>query len=219
MLKMKKTIAILLSIALLFSLSISAVAVEAYADEQWESFSAGGSRAIQVEVGAHHNLVLMNDGTVWAWGWNNFGQLGDGTTEDRLTPTRVIGLYNVVSISGGSHHSLAMKSDGTIWAWGDNRYGQLGDGTINANRLQPVQIPGLSDIAEISAGNFHSLALGLDGTAWAWGYNWFGQLGDGTQTNRLQPVQIPGLSDIAEISAGNTHSLAMGSDGTVWACA
>jgi alpha-tubulin suppressor-like RCC1 family protein len=84
-----------------------------------------------------------NDGTVWAWGYNFFGQLGDGTTTQRTTPVQVPGLTGVIAVAGSSYHSLAVRNDGTVWAWGNNGYGQLGDGT-STQRTSPVQVSGLS---------------------------------------------------------------------------
>ncbi|NMC00696.1 MAG: hypothetical protein GYA35_10490, partial [Thermoanaerobaculaceae bacterium] len=166
--------------------------------------------------GYYHSLALKSDGTVWAWGHNNYGQLGDGTTTDRLTPVQVQNLTNIVAIAGGSSHSLALKSDGTVWAWGYNNYGQLGDGTTT-NRLTPIQVQNLTNIVAITGGGSHSLALKSDGTVWAWGYNRYGQLGDGTTTNRYVPIQVQNLTNVIAIAGGGSHSLALKSDGTVWA--
>ncbi len=163
-----------------------------------------------------HELALKNDGTVWAWGDNNLGQLGDGTTTNRYTPVQVLGLSGVTAIAAGYGHSLALKNDGTVWAWGYNSNGQLGDGTTT-NRYTPVQVTGLSGVTAIAVGRSHSLALKNDGTVWAWGYNYRGQLGDGTTTNRYTPVQVLGLSGVTAIAAGEMHSLALKNDGTVWA--
>lgn len=169
---------------------------------------------IRIEGGEQHSLALRADGTVWAWGQNGFGQLGDGTTTGRSTPTQVTGLTNVTAIAGDYYHSLALRSDGTAWAWGYNDEGQLGDGTTT-NRLLPVQVSGLTDVMAIAGGYHHSLALRSDGTVWAWGENFYGQLGDGTTTNRLLPVQVSGLTGVTAISEGAWHSLALLSDGTV----
>ena len=98
-----------------------------------------------------HSLALKSDGTVWAWGYNNYGQLGDGTTTDRHTPVSVSGLTGVTAIAGGYGHSLALKSDGTVWAWGYNSYGQLGDGTTT-DRHTPVDVSGLSGVTAIAGG-------------------------------------------------------------------
>jgi alpha-tubulin suppressor-like RCC1 family protein len=110
-----------------------------------------------VAAGGSHSLALKTDGTVWAWGSNAYGQLGDGTTIDRTSPVQVAGLSSVVSIAAGGDHSLALKNDGTVWSWGRNDSGQLGDGTTT-NRSNVVQVSGLSGAQLISAGTAHSLA-------------------------------------------------------------
>ncbi|HZH79216.1 MAG TPA: hypothetical protein VEY88_24530 [Archangium sp.] len=150
----------------------------------------GISDGLGVAGGISHSLVLRQDGTVWACGGNGSGQLGDGTTTNRLTPVRVSGLSAVSAISAGSYQSLALKHDGTVWSWGYNGFGQLGDGTTT-HRYSPVLVPGLSQVVSISGGsNMHSLALTLDGSSWAWGYNGNGQLGDGTAIDRYSPVRV-----------------------------
>ncbi|MBI5562016.1 MAG: hypothetical protein HY894_04055 [Deltaproteobacteria bacterium] len=152
---------------------------------------AGAAQAVtpMVDGGLYHSVLLNADGTVWAWGWNGYGELGDGTTTDRLTPVQVSGLTGVVSVAAGFYYSLALKSDGTVWAWGYNYYGQLGDG-ITTSRYTPVQVSGLTGVVSVAAGGYHSLAVNADGTVWAWGYNVNSQLGDGTMTDRYTPVQV-----------------------------
>lgn len=148
--------------------------------------------------------------SVSAWGGNSFGQLGDGTTTNRLTPVQVSGLSGLTLIAAGAEHTLALKSDGTLWAWGYNFYGWLGDGTTT-DRLTPVEVSGLSGVSAIAAGEQHSLALKSDGTVWAWGRNLDGQLGDGTTTRgRLTPVQVGGLSGVMAIASGSYYNMATG---------
>ncbi|REF00287.1 hypothetical protein [Thermomonospora umbrina] len=172
-----------------------------------------------VSAGEYHSLAVKPDGTVWAWGKNNAGQLGDGTTTNRNTPVQVPGLSGVTAVAAGQEFSLARKSDGTVWAWGANGSGQLGDGTTT-NRMSPVQVSGLTSATTIAAGPFHSLAVRSDGTMRAWGGNGSGQLGDGTNTQRSTPIQISGLTGVSTwegaVSAGQ-HSLAVKDNGTVWA--
>ena len=169
-----------------------------------------------VSTGYSHSLALDLDSTVWVWGNNSNGQLGDSTYTTRHTPVKVSKLTDVKAVSAGLWHSLALKENGTVWAWGRNEYGRLGDGT-NTTRHTPVQVSGLSGAAAISGGGAHSLALKEDGTVWAWGSNFFGQLGDGTMDDKLTPVQVKGLTDVVAVSAGSLHSLAVKIDGTVWA--
>ena len=182
----------------------------------------GQSGITAIAGGYSHSLALKKDGTVWAWGNNDYGQLGDGTEIDRATVVQVSGLSGITAIAGGYSHSLALKNDGTVWAWGSNDYGQLGDGS-RADKKTAVQVSGLSGITAISGGYYHSLALKNDGTVWAWGNNDNGQLGDGTTMYATTAVQVSeqnepsGLSRITAIAGGGLHSLALREDGTVWA--
>jgi len=164
----------------------------------------------------HYTIALRYDGTVWSWGRNDRGQLGDGTTTRRLTPVQVQGLNNVTAVSAGDNHAIALRNDGTVWAWGYNWYGQLGDGTI-IEHYTPLQVQGLNNITAVSASERHTVALREDGTVWAWGDNLGGQLGDGTTTARHTPVQVQGLNNVTAVSAGDRHTIALRNDGTVWA--
>jgi alpha-tubulin suppressor-like RCC1 family protein len=165
------------------------------------------------------SLALKADGTVWGWANNDKGQAGVGGTAVLSGPTKGP-LSNVIAISGGSGETgLALKSDGTVWSWGRGINGELGRGSSPAFDTSVLQIGGLSNIVAISMGNQHAMALKSDGTVWAWGDNFYGELGDGTTTNRNIPVQVPGLASCVAIAAnGNAgaHSMALKSDGTVW---
>ena len=132
---------------------------------------AGLGGVVAVAAGPNFSLAAGADGgTVWAWGANGFGQLGDGTTTWRRTPVRVGGLAGVVAVAAGAAHSLALGADGTVWAWGGNYQGELGDGTT-VDRAAPARVAGLAGVVGIAAGTSFSLALGADGTVWAWGSN------------------------------------------------
>ncbi|MFC5703293.1 Ig-like domain-containing protein [Cohnella faecalis] len=172
---------------------------------------------VQVDGGKEFTLALKADGTVWAWGYNGEGQLGNGTTTDSLTPTQVSGLSDITAIAAGDTHGLALKSDGTVWAWGDNVYGVAGylDQDSNAYITIPVQVSNLSDVKSISAGSLYSLALKADGTVWAWGYNNAGQLGNGSDSREF--TQVSTINNVVAIAAGLNHNLAVKNDGTVWA--
>jgi alpha-tubulin suppressor-like RCC1 family protein len=165
-------------------------------------------------------LALKADGTVWGWGSNEFGELGDGTTTQRLSPVQTSGLSDAVAIATGGSHSLALKSNGTLWAWGDNASGQLGDGT-NVDKLTPIQVTSLSDVVAIAAGYKFSVALKKDGSVWTWGDNTSGQMANGTTTDRNTPGQVANLRGVVAIAAGYGHVLALKSDGatsgTLWA--
>ena len=142
----------------------------------------------------YHGLALKQDGTVWAWGANFLGQLGDGTlTELRLAPAQVPGLTGVTAITALGSCTHALKQDGTVWAWGYNAHGELGDGT-RTDRMTPVQVQDLTGVTAIAAGLTHTLFLKGDGSVWATGMNAENQLGDGTTTDRLSPVQVQGLN-------------------------
>ena len=118
----------------------------------------------RVAAGGSHSLVILSDGSLWSYGYNNHGQLGDGSTADHYVPVRVAGLSGVTQVAGGDMHTLALRSDGTVWAWGYNGTGQLGDGTTT-DRTRPVRVAGLNGVTHIAAGDFFSLAVRSDGTA------------------------------------------------------
>lgn len=161
----------------------------------------------KVVGGDSHSLALNQDGTIWAWGNNGNGQLGDGTAVNKNTPIQVPGLSNVVKIAAGAYHSLAIKSDGTLWNWGSWGVG---------NSSVPIKVDGLSNIVDVAAGNYYTLALKSDGTVWAWGYN-CGNLGDGSNEDRYSPVQVQNLTDVKAIYAICNSSFAIKNDGTIWA--
>jgi alpha-tubulin suppressor-like RCC1 family protein len=172
---------------------------------------------VAIAAGSYHSLALGVDGTVWTWGANSYGQLGDGTTTPRSVPVQVLGLDGVVAISAGYYHSLALRVDGSVWAWGDNLNGQLGDGTTT-RRFVPVRVPGLSGVVALGGGGRHSLALGTDGAVWVWGSNSDGQLGNGqASVGSSVPVRQQGLSGVVALDGGDAHSLVQRTDGTLWA--
>jgi alpha-tubulin suppressor-like RCC1 family protein len=173
---------------------------------------------VAIATGNAHSLALKKDGTVWAWGNNEFGQLGNGTNKSSFVPVQVKGLKDVVAIAAGSNHSLVLKKDGTVWAWGEVWFDLLNENSRLVYSSVPVQIKGLKDVVAIAAGEHHSLGLKKDGTVWAWGDNFFGQLGNSPREKySLVPVQVKGLKDILAIATGEWHSLAIKKDGTVWA--
>jgi len=187
-----------------------------------------------IAAGRQHSAALKEDGTVWTWGENGFGQLGDDTHDDRYAPVQVLGpggtgfLAGVKAISSVSSHTTALKEDGTVWAWGYNYYGWLGDGTTSS-RSTPVQVLGpggagfLTGVKAVAAGYQHTVAVKNDGIVWAWGRNEDGQLGDNTTTDRLTPVQVLGpggagfLTGVKAVTAGWYFTAALKEDGTVWA--
>jgi alpha-tubulin suppressor-like RCC1 family protein len=189
----------------------------------------------QVSAGGSHNLGVRSDGTAWAWGNNSYGKLGDGfatfafynyetcefidCVSNRSSPVSVVGGFtDWCQVSAGSYHNLGVRSNGTIWAWGDNGQGQLGDYTIYASSSPVSVVGGFTDWCQVSAGAIHSLGVRSDGTAWAWGNNGQGQLGDYTTYCSSSPVSVVGgFTDWCQVSAGGYHSLGGRSNGTLWA--
>jgi alpha-tubulin suppressor-like RCC1 family protein len=188
--------------------------------DQSSPISPGLSDCIAVSGGGDqleaHSMALKSDGTVWSWGSNLYGGLGDGGTTSTSTPAQITSLSGITAISAGGWHSTALRNDGTVWTWGWNADGQLGDGSTT-DRTVPFQVGGLSGVTSIKAGTYHVLALRNDGTVWAWGDNEYGQIGIGTTvTDQTTPIQVSGLSGVIKIATGRFFSLALKSDGTVW---
>jgi len=183
----------------------------------------GGAAALATAAGQNHSLAVRTDGSVWAWGSNSNGQLGEGTPgllNAASEPRRVGAANDWAQISAGAAHStFAIKTNGTLWAWGYNTYGQLGDNTTT-QRPAPIQIGDNTDWAEV-ASSHHTLAVRTDGSLWAWGYNAYGQVGNGykgTTGNALvrQPTRIGTANDWARVAAGQYFSLALKTNGTLW---
>ena len=154
---------------------------------------AGLSNVVALSGGWDHALALKSNGTVWAWGQNNLGELGDGTTNSRAAPVAVCNLINIISVSGGDWHSTALASNGTVWKWGRNESGQLGLGftnTVTTPNPIPVQIPGFSNVVLASARDWHNIAVKRDGTVWVWGDNRSDCCGNASGINVLSPTKM-----------------------------
>lgn len=167
-----------------------------------------------ISAGDRFTLALLANGTVMAWGDNQYGQMGNGSTTYSALPVPVEGLVGVTAVAAGGGQSLAVLSDGKVMAWGDNQYGQLGNGTTTDSDVHEV-VSGLSDVTAAASGSLHSMALLPNGTVDTWGDNGSGQLGDGTFHDRSKPGPVPGLIGVTQISAGQQFSVALESDGEV----
>ena len=165
-----------------------------------------------VALGYYHSATITKDGSLYMWGENNYGQLGDGSTHtDRYTPIKI--MDNVASVSLGNSYSAAITKDGSLYMWGYNDYGQLGNGTLSSYNPNPVKI--MDNVASVSLGNSHSAAITKDGSLYMWGKNDDGQLGDGTSSLfRSKPVKI--MDNVASVSLGGNHSAAITKDSNLY---
>ena len=167
-----------------------------------------------------HILAIDNSGQLWAWGWNEYSQLGDGTTGgNKTTPTKIKEGTIFTSVAAGFFHSLAIDNSGQLWAWGSNSSGQVGDGTIENIKNTPTKIKEGTKFITVAAGWNHSLAIDNSGQLWTWGQNNDGQLGDGTsgeENNKNTPTKIKEGTKFTTVSAGVEHSLAIDNSGQLW---
>jgi len=177
-----------------------------------------GTGVAGVAAAREHTCARKSDGTLWCWGRNSSGRLGNGTMTDSLRPVEVTGLGNaVVDVQASNAHTCARKTDGTLWCWGGGGSGQVGDGSLG-DEPSPVQVIVLgANVVEVATGGAHTCARKGDGTLWCWGLNSTGQVGDGTKMNRSSPVQVTALgADVRGVAAGITHTCARKGDGTLW---
>jgi alpha-tubulin suppressor-like RCC1 family protein len=187
-----------------------------------------------ISAGNAHSLGLKSNGTLWAWGRNDLGQLGDGSTTQRNTPMQIGTDTNWLKVAAGNCYAISLKTNGTLWGWGNNQYGQLGLGAtwtefynededyyywgwLTENKNAPTQTGTNSDWFNITTGDSHVFAIKTNGTLWAWGYNFSGQLGDSTQSNRYTPRLIGSVSDWSLITAGGYYTLGLKTNRTMWA--
>jgi alpha-tubulin suppressor-like RCC1 family protein len=203
--------------------------------------AASGPGIATMSVGGGHTCAARTDGTVWCWGYDAHGQLGDGTTGDvnhiRSSPVRVrhgsSALRGVAKVAAGDGHTCVVRTDSTVWCWGEASSGQVGDGTTGDAtthlRLRPVQVrrgsAHLTSVTQLAAGGGHTCALRTDGSVWCWGTDGYGQLGDGTTGDptyhlRTKAVRVRKgdgyLGGVVAIAAGFTHSCAVRKDGSAW---
>jgi len=187
------------------------------------------SDVVAVSAGGHHNMAIRSDGSLWAWGRNELGQVGDGTTEARMAPVRI--MDNVRAVSAGQEHTMAIRDDGSLWAWGSSRFGNLGNGLSSdghmASAANPNPIRIMDNVTAVSTSGDHTMAIRGDGSLWAWGINWHGQLGIGIfgapttygmpsnpDSYRSSPVRV--LDNVVAVSAGRGITMAIRSDGSLW---
>lgn len=176
----------------------------------------------QIAAGGRHTCVIKKDDSVWCWGDNSLGQLGDGTVEARSGPVQVVALAGngVAEISGGIDHTCARTGGGDVYCWGDNLHGQLGvvdpEGMKVPGGGVPRKVEGLPPTKSISAGGKHTCVVEQAGLVWCFGENGTYQLGDGTTDERPAPVKIDGVDNIAVVQNGDEHTCAQQQDGLLW---
>jgi len=170
---------------------------------------------ISIFNGGDSVTAIKTDGTLWTWGYNFYGQLGDNTIVDKSSPIQLGALTTWSQSASGAYHTLAIKTDGTLWSWGSNEVGQLGSNTV-VYRSSPVQVGALTTWSKIASGRKYTIAIKTDGTLWSFGYGTIGNLGDGTAITRSSPVQVGSLTTWSQISAGQNHTIATKTDGTIW---
>ena len=177
-----------------------------------------GAHAETLATGFNHACAVLPVGTVWCWGWNNRGQLGNlalGTQDQSTTPVQVDTITNVTSVSLGYEHSCALLGNSTVWCWGANSYGQLGNNDT-ATSVAPVQVSNITTATSIALGTYHSCALLADETVWCWGNNFNSRLGHGGTDQSNVPVQVSNITGVESIALGNAHSCAVKTNDGVW---
>ena len=182
------------------------------------SIAGGFNDWCDISAKGYHTVAIKDNGTIWSWGENVGGKLGDGTTVNKSSPVSVVGGFaDWQKISASIVSTGGIRSNGTIWTWGCNNSGQLGNGTT-VNRCSPVSlVGGFADWSQISMGVSHSMAIRSNGTLWSWGAGVNGRLGDGTVANKSSPVSvIGGFTDWCEMNAGSNSSSAIRTNGTMW---
>jgi alpha-tubulin suppressor-like RCC1 family protein len=169
-----------------------------------------------VSNGAYHTCAIKSTGSLWCWGDNAYGPVGDGTGIDRLVPTQVGTAMDWAVVSAGSLHTCGVRTDGSLWCWGENTFGQLGDGTWT-ERLAPVRVGTGTDWVSVEAGSLHTCGVRTDGSLWCWGDNIFLQGGAPDDVNEVNsPVQVGTDTDWRSVVGGSHRNCATRVEGTLW---
>jgi len=180
--------------------------------------SSSAACVVQVAAGGTFTCVRKSDGTLWCWGGNSNGELGDGTTTDHYDPVQTLfKSLTVEEVAAGPDHACAVLSDGSVWCWGGNSDGELGDGTTTA-ASSPVPVTGLDHgVTDVATSQFHTCAVKGDGSVWCWGGDYVGQLGNGTTNSSTVPIEVTSLPIRAvQVTAGYYETCVVGDDGSVW---
>jgi alpha-tubulin suppressor-like RCC1 family protein len=180
---------------------------------------AGGTNWSEVATGITHTAAIRTNGTLWLWGNNTNGRLGDNTITSRSSPAQTVsGGTDWKQVACGDGHTAAIKTNGTLWTWGNNATGQLGSNNTTSRSSPAQTVSGGANWKQVACGNDFTAVIKTDDTLWLWGNNTSGQLGDNTRTHRSSPVQtIAGGTNWKQVSCGNTMAVAIKTDGTLWA--
>ena len=173
---------------------------------------------VQISVAQDQMSAIRANGTAWCWGYNGYGRLGDGTTTNRSSPVSVVGGFTDWVLISAGYTTHGIRANGTLWGWGMGATGAIGDNTTVSKQSPVSVVGGFTDWVQVSGGQWRAAALRANGTAWGWGYNSSGQIGDGTTTGRISPVQVVGgITDWVQLNAGGQHTVAIRATGTAWA--
>jgi len=172
---------------------------------------------MHVYAGQAHSIAIKQDGSLWGWGWNFYGQIGVGNTNNQIVPTAIDTNWQWLKAACGGAHTLALRSDSTLWAFGANLTGQLGE-AIDSQSLTPIQVGTETDWVDITAGFEFSAGRKSNNSLWTWGFNGNGQLGQGDNVNRIVPTQVGNITDWTHISAGSNYLFVIDSDNALFSC-
>tara|TARA_B100000809_G_scaffold9483_2_gene8983 strand:- start:4508 stop:6481 length:1974 start_codon:yes stop_codon:yes gene_type:complete len=196
--------------------SPSTTATQIGFENNWKKVAVGENSVIADGTGGRHSIAIKTEGSIWSWGLNTYGQLGQNSTTSLNSPSQIGSDTNWKDVSVGPHHTIALKTNGTLWAWGNNQYGQLGINSIT-DTIIPTQVGTDSDWDKIATGSQHCLAIKTNGTLWSWGRNNYYQLGFfNDNSNKLVPTQVGSDSDWLTITVGGDYSFAIKNNNTLW---